>query len=61
MWINELWLLGTAAIFTYVGWWFGRSDTKTIIAETIDSLIREGYLRTRLTDGDIEVLKLDEE
>lgn len=61
MWINELWLLATAVLFTFVGFWFGRGETKTIIADTIDSLIREGYLRSRLVNGEIEVLKLDEE
>lgn len=58
--VNEmtLWLLGTALIFTAVGWFFGKKGQMQKIVElTIDSLIKDGYLKTRGTGKDIEILK----
>ena len=62
---NEMtyWLLATSIIFTFVGRYFAqKEDVTDIVAATIDSLIEEGYLKTKTGDnGDIEVLKYDEE
>lgn len=60
MLINEmtLWLLGTAVVFTAVGYIWGlRSQLQNVIAATIDSLIADGYLKTRGTGDDMEILK----
>lgn len=53
-----LWLFGTAVIFTGVGAYMGtRSKVENIIAATIDSLIADGYLKTRGTGENMEILK----
>lgn len=53
-----LWLFGTAVLFTVVGGYMGaRTKVENIIAATIDSLIEEGYLKTRGTGKDMEILK----
>jgi hypothetical protein len=53
-----IWLFGTAVIFTVVGMYMGsRTKTENIIASTIDSLILEGYLKTRGVGKDMEILK----
>lgn len=42
------WLLGTALIFTAVGWRMGRQTiVYEVVESTIDSLIEDGYLKTR--------------
>jgi len=52
------WLLLTAVLFTAVGWVYGKkSHVNEIVASTIDSLIEDGYLKTRGTGKDMEVLK----
>jgi hypothetical protein len=51
----EIWLLGTAVVFTIVGYKMG---TKSSIEQTIDALIDQGYLRHKKdSKGDIEILK----
>jgi len=61
MWVNELWLFVTAVIFTVVGWFWGkRTSAEPIIAVTIDKLIDDGYLKTRGTGKDMQILKWDE-
>jgi len=61
----ELWLLGTAIIFTFVGGWMAQdkshNNTARIIEATIDRLIREGYVKAQVKEnGDIELLKHDD-
>lgn len=52
------WLFGTAVIFTFIGKFLAlRSTVDTIVATTIDSLIRDGYLKTRGTGNDMEIIK----
>jgi len=47
-----------AVIFTAVGYLWGlRNQMKNIIAATIDSLIDDGYLKTRGTGENMEILK----
>ena len=56
---SELWLFIAYATGTVFGLWMGyRSRAETIIEMTIDSLIEQGYLRSRKdSKGDIELLK----
>ena len=52
------WLLLTAVLFTAVGWFYGKKgQMKEVVEATIDSLIADGYLKTRGTGKDMEVLK----
>ena len=57
--VNEIWLLATAAVFTVVGWYFGyKSNSKVAVEHTIDTLIEQGYIKSRKNaDGSIEILK----
>jgi len=61
----ELWLLIVAVIFTAFGYRVGLKEQMKIsvdevVATTIDSLIRDGYLRTRGSGPSIEILKVDD-
>lgn len=48
----------TAVVFTVVGWFMATThNVKNTIEATIDSLIKAGYLKTRGTGEDIEILK----
>jgi len=61
LWINEIWLLATAVIFTGYGWWLGvKSNVKNISEAVIDSLIEQKYLKTRGFGKDMEILKYTE-
>jgi len=61
LWINEIWLLVTAVIFTGYGWWLGvKSNVKNISEAVIDSLIEQKYLKTRGHGKDMEILKYTE-
>ena len=61
LWVNELWLLFTAVIFTGVGYYWGIKDkVRTISEAVIDSLIAEQYLKTRGVGRDMEILKWTE-
>jgi hypothetical protein len=52
------WLFGTAVIFTFVGKFITlRTTVDQVVAATIDSLIQDGYLKTRGTGKDMEILK----
>lgn len=52
------WLLATAVIFTFVGKFLTlRSTVDTIVGTTIDSLVRDGYLKTRGSGADMEIIK----
>lgn len=54
-------ILITAAIFTVVGAWFNRNQSPSvtkIIETTIDRLISDGYIKTKIdNDGQIELVK----
>jgi len=61
LWVNELWLAGTAVIFTVVGYFWGkRYETESIVASTIDYLIEDGYLKTHGAGKNIQILKWSE-
>ena len=52
----ELWLLLTAVIFTGVGYFMAPRDI--LIAQTIDTLIEQGFLRYKKDkDNEIQILK----
>ena len=57
---NEMtyWLLGTAVIFTFVGRYTAYRDAlEDVIAATIDSLIDDGYIKTKGEGEDMKILK----
>lgn len=65
----HLWILFTAVIFTFVGrnqmYRNIKVEATNLIGETvestIDNLIKEGYIKTRLDqNGEIELLKYNE-
>ena len=48
-------------MFTYVGKWIAyKENMQDIVAATIDSLINEGYLKTKGTGKTLEILKFNE-
>lgn len=60
MFYNEMfwWLFGTAVLFTFVGRWMSFRDIVGQVTEaTIDSLIEDGYLKTRGAGRNMEILK----
>jgi len=59
----ELWLLATAVVFTGVGFAMGKiNDVNKITSAAIDTLIDQGYLRTRKNGlGQIEIVKVNDE
>ena len=59
---SELWLVGTAILFTGIGFYMGfNSSTRTAVERTIDVLIEEGYIKSRTNeDGSLELLKHNE-
>jgi len=57
---NEItyWLFGTAIIFTFVGRFMAfHSKLEDVIAATIDSLIDEGYIKTKGEGKTLELVK----
>jgi len=58
LWVNELWLLATALIFTVYGYVIGvKSNIHKMSEMVIDKLIKDGYLKTRGTGKNMEILK----
>lgn len=61
----HFWLLFTAILFTYVGKFMARTSvldhTGKIIEATIDRLIADGYVKTKKVDGEVELLRYNEE
>ena len=61
-----IWILSTAVIFTLVGWFWSINTTikklhAQLIEHTVDSLIEDGYIKTRGTGKDMVILKHWEE
>jgi hypothetical protein len=61
----ELWFLAVAVIFTVFGYIIGvkkqvKVSAEMIISTTIDTLIEDGYLKTRGTGNNLEILKVDD-
>jgi len=58
LWVNELWLLFTAVIFTAYGWYMGvKNKVEKVSEAVIDTLIDKQYLKTRGTGENMEILK----
>jgi lipopolysaccharide biosynthesis regulator YciM len=58
LWVNELWLLFTAVIFTAYGWYMGvKNKVEKVSEAVIDTLIDQQYLKTRGTGENMEILK----
>ena len=60
MFSNETtwWLLGTAVIFTFFGRYTAfKANIEDVVASTIDSLIADGYLKTKGKGENLEILK----
>lgn len=60
MFYNEMfwWLFATAVIFTFVGRFMAfRSQLEAVIAATIDSLIEDGYIKTKVENNELVLLK----
>ena len=56
--LPEIFLLITAILFTGVGYYIGHQRAIANIAEAvIDSLIEDGYIRTRGQGADLTLLK----
>jgi hypothetical protein len=58
----EMWLLGTAIVFTFVGMYMARFDrkeeTKNLVEAIIDDLIRQGYIKNfKDSKGETELMK----
>lgn len=54
-------VFATAIIFTVFGWYIGKSShIESLVATTIDTLIKDGYLRTRGKGANLEILKWNE-
>lgn len=54
-------VFATAIIFTVFGWYIGKSSQiESLVAITIDALIKDGYLRTRGKGANLEILKWNE-
>jgi|TARA_R110002153_G_scaffold36148_2_gene107181 hypothetical protein len=59
--MDFLMLLVTALVYTCFGFYLGWSaQRQVIITETIDELIRTGFIKTRGTGDDMEILPYDE-
>lgn len=53
-----LWLLLAYTAGTVIGWHFGRSgNIKGLLEDFLDRLIQDGYVRTRGTGDNVELLK----
>jgi len=58
----ELWILGTAIVFTLLGMHFGkntkREETKDLVEAIIDDLMRQGYIKNyKDSKGETELMK----
>ena len=53
-----LWLLGTAVLFTFVGRYMAYKEViGDVVESTIDNLIKEGYIKTKGSGENLELLK----
>lgn len=54
----NLWLLGTAILFTLVGRYMGyKATVEDAVETTIDSLIEQGYIKTEGYGAKMEIIK----
>lgn len=64
--IFYIFIFVTAVVFTIFGYSLGKiqADVRVInlaISTTIDNLVREGYLKTRGTGDNMEILKVNDD
>lgn len=67
------WLLITAVLFTFVGRHMARSSVKRLmyriaheqssqtVETVVDQLINDGYIKTKIVNGEVELIKYYEE
>jgi|TARA_R110001606_G_scaffold176494_1_gene323065 hypothetical protein len=59
---NVMWFILFYAVGTAFGLWFGYNKGITVATEgVVDNLIDAGYLKTRGSSSNLEILKYDEE
>jgi hypothetical protein len=59
--IFEIFLFGTAVVFTLVGYFMGkRNEQKALVEAIIDQLINDGYLKTNGYGENLEIIKHSE-
>jgi hypothetical protein len=57
----EIFLFGTAVVFTLVGYFMGkRNEQKALVEAIIDQLINDGYLKTNGYGENLEIIKHSE-
>ncbi len=57
----ELFIFIAYALGTFMGLYFAQSKIKNIIGETIDNLIKQGYLKAeKNADGEYDIKKWNE-
>tara|TARA_B110000503_G_scaffold137748_1_gene222550 strand:+ start:416 stop:628 length:213 start_codon:yes stop_codon:yes gene_type:complete len=59
--MQTLMVFVVALVFTLVGWYMGkRAHVEGVVASAIDSLIEDGYLKTRGDGASMEILTWQE-
>lgn len=61
MTVTEIFLLITAIIYTAVGYYWAKKSNDETISNTIDFLIKSGYLVTEEKDGETHLVKIADE
>ena len=57
----EFWLFITAVLFTLVGWYMARKKHfEDCVTATVDSLIKDGYIKTQGSGNNMEILTAEE-
>lgn len=55
---TEIWLLGTAVVFTFLGMYFSRPNHLVVIEKVIDDLVKQGYIKNyKDRKGETELIK----
>ena len=60
MTLVEIFLLITAIIYTAIGYSWAKKSNDEIISNTINFLIKSGYLSTKELDGEVHLVRKDE-
>tara|TARA_B100001287_G_scaffold212989_1_gene181812 strand:- start:7942 stop:8136 length:195 start_codon:yes stop_codon:yes gene_type:complete len=54
---GSIFIFVTAIVFTLVGRYFAKQEDIEIVTGIVDNLIKEGYIKTKGTGADQELLK----